>query len=101
MLHGLDVVHEPSFADGLRRLNTGEYCLVVMTISPDSESGEDALEQIFHHDPRFPVIVHYPAGTIDDAIRLTRHGAFYVLLGEADPGRLDHAVKMALDRCRS
>ena len=98
-IQGHTVVHESSIAGGLERLNTGEYCLVVLDVSGDS--GESALEQVLHHDRRFPVIVHNPTGTIDDAIRLTRHGAFYVLLGGIDLPRLEHAVKMALERCRS
>lgn len=100
-IHGIDVVHEASLPEALRRLNTGEYCLVILNVSSFGDSGESALEQLLHHDPRFPVIVHYPTGTFDDAIRLTRHGAFYVLLGQIDLQRLDQSVKMALERCRT
>ncbi len=100
-VHGFEVVHEPSLRDGLRRLDTGEYCLVILNNSSFGDSGEHTLQEVLHHDRRFPVIIHYPEGTIDDAIRLTRHGAFYVLLGEIEPQRLNHAVKMALERCRS
>ncbi len=99
-LNGLEVIHEASFAEGLQRLNTGEYCLLILNVSSFEDRGESALGEVLRHDARFPVIVHYPEGTIDDAIRLTRHGAFYVLLGEIEPQRVDQAVKMALERCR-
>lgn len=99
-VHGLAVVHEASLSEGLQRLNSGEYGLVILSLCSSGDSGEKALEELLHHDRRFPVIVHHPAGTIDDAIRLTRHGAFYVLLGNVEPQRLEHAVKMALERYR-
>ncbi len=99
-VHGLAVVHEPSLPDALQRLNSGEYGLVILSLAPLGDSGENALEELLHHDRRFPVIVHHPQGTIDDAIRLTRHGAFYVLLGDSEPHRVEHAVKMALERSR-
>ncbi len=99
-VHGLAVVHEPSLPDALQRLNSGEYGLVILSLAPLGDSGEQALEELLHHDRRFPVIVHHPEGTIDDAIRLTRHGAFYVLLGDSEPQRVEHAVKMALERSR-
>ncbi len=99
-VHGLAVVHEPSLPEAVQRLNSGEYGLVILSLAPLGDSGEKALEELLHHDRRFPVIVHHPQGTIDDAIRLTRHGAFYVLLGDSEPHRVEHAVKMALERSR-
>ncbi len=98
-VHGLEVVHESSLSEGLRRLNTGEYSLVIMNVSSFGSKSENALDEVLHHDRRFPVIVHAPEGSIDDAIRFTRHGAFYVLLGKIELSRLDQAVKTAVERC--
>lgn len=100
MIHGLPVVHELSMECGLERLESGEFGLVILSLAAFNDSGEKTLEELLHHDRRFPVIVHYAEGTIDDAIRLTRHGAFYVLLNVIEPQRLEHAVKMALERSR-
>ncbi len=99
-VRGLHVVYEPSLKDGLERLDSGDYGLIIFSISSFGDSNENALEELLHHNRRLPVIVHHAEGNIDDAIRLTRHGAFYVLLGDIDSERLDHAARMALERHR-
>jgi len=64
-------------------------------------AAEEALYELLRADHGLPVIVHDRAGTVDDAIRLTRMGAYYVLLGELDPDRLAAVIGSAIDRGRS
>jgi DNA-binding NtrC family response regulator len=99
-LESVEIFAEPSLREGLDRLASGEFAVAVLSAASFRGADNDALEQLLRQDPRFPVIVHDASGTLDDAISLTRRGAFYVLLGEIDPQRLENAVKMALERHR-
>jgi len=92
---------EPDVPEALERLSRSVFDAAVLCLPSAEFSDEDSLDELLRRDPRLPVIVHHPAGTVDDAIRLTRRGAFYVLLGTADRDRLESAINMALQKPRS
>lgn len=95
---GIETVARNSAAHTLTDLGTGQYGAVVVDVGALDCSIEFLLDEIGRIDARIPVVVHHPTGTVDDAIHLTRHGAFTVLLGRMDPQRLGDAVERALKK---
>ena len=87
--------------DAVERARESRVSAAVLQLPCEDCSAEEALYELMHGDAGLPVIVHHRAGTVDDAIRLTRMGAFYVLLGELDTDRLEAVIASALDRSRS
>jgi DNA-binding NtrC family response regulator len=97
VLEGYNITPEACPHNGLKLLNDSDFSVVLFTLNPNMPNADEVLQQVLH-DPRFPVIIHHPHGTLDDAIRSTRQGAFYVLLGDVQPDRVEHAVKKAVER---
>ena len=95
-LPAVDVQAENSFAAGLERLKSNSFEAVVLSLASLGCCGEEALAEVFQIAPNLPVVVHHRTGSIDDVIHLTRHGAFYVLLGEVDPDLFGAAVHKAI-----
>ncbi|MGA3028588.1 MAG: sigma 54-interacting transcriptional regulator [Bryobacteraceae bacterium] len=91
------VVVAGSIWDAAERAGETFMSAAVLQLPCDDCAAEEALYELLRGDPGLPVIVHDCAGTVDDAIRLTRMGAFYVLVGEPDLDRLKAAIASALD----
>jgi DNA-binding NtrC family response regulator len=94
-LPAAEILAESSLAGGLARLRTMDFAAIVLSLAALPCSGEQALDQVQAVAPDARVIVHHREGGIDDVITLTRRGAFYVLLGELEPGALAEAVAKA------
>jgi DNA-binding NtrC family response regulator len=73
---------------------------VISSMSAEDCAGEE-IDRLQRSKPGLPVIIQCRNGTIDDVIRLTRRGAFYVLLGEIDAERLKVAIEAAMEKSRS
>jgi DNA-binding NtrC family response regulator len=95
------VVVAGSIWDAVERAGESLMSAAVLQLPCDDCAAEEALYELLRGDPGLPVIVHHRAGTLDDAIRLTRMGAFYVLVGELDLDRLEAVIASALERGRS
>jgi len=92
------VVVARSVWDAVERVGETLMSAAVLRLPCEDCAPEEALYELLRADPGLPVIVHDPSGTVDDAIRLTRTGAYYVLLGELDLDRLESVIASALDR---
>ena len=79
--NGLDVEDFPP-SEALDRLKSSSCDAVVVSLPLADCSEEDLLEHIQRFDPCLPVIIHYPAGTPADAVRLIKLGAFHFLTGD-------------------
>ncbi len=90
-----------SIWDAVERAGESLMSAAVLQLPCEDCAPEEALYELLRGDPSLPVIVHHRPGTVDDAIRLTRMGAFYVLLGELNLDRLEAVIASALDRGRS
>lgn len=97
-LDSVEIITTASIQEALFSLSRDVYgAAVISSASPDNCAGEEIL-QLQRSKPGLPVIIHCKNGSIDDVIRLTRRGAFYVLLGEVDPERLRLAVDAAMEK---
>jgi DNA-binding NtrC family response regulator len=100
VIRSVDLVEERFLAPALHRMTIEHFDLVILTVGGSAHFSEEAVEKVLHHDSCVRVIVHHATGTVDDAIQFTRQGAFYVLLGEIDPQRLEYAVNLAVQQSR-
>jgi DNA-binding NtrC family response regulator len=100
-LPAVEILAESSLAGGLARLRTTDFVAIVLSLAALPCSGDQALDEVQRVAPDARVIVHHREGGIDDVITLTRRGAFYVLLGELDPGALAEAVAKASRNSRA
>jgi DNA-binding NtrC family response regulator len=100
-LPAVEILAESSLAGGLARLRTTDFVAIVLSLTALPCSGDQALDEVQRVAPDARVIVHHREGVIDDVITLTRRGAFYVLLGELDPGALAEAVAKASRNSRA
>ncbi|HZU26451.1 MAG TPA: sigma 54-interacting transcriptional regulator [Bryobacteraceae bacterium] len=91
---------EADVVAGLDRLRRSAFDAAVLCLPSAEYSDEESLDELLRQDSQLPVIVYHPFGTVDDAIRLTRRGAFYVLLGHVDNDRLEAALNMAAHKPR-
>jgi DNA-binding NtrC family response regulator len=96
----MQFVVEADVPEGLERLRRAAFDAAVLCLPSAEYSDEESLDELLRQDSQLPVIVYHPFGTVDDAIRLTRRGAFYVLLGHVDRDRLESALNMALQKPR-
>lgn len=94
-LRTTEILAENSLAVACDRLRQADFDVAVVSLASLDSTGEEALARLFAAGPHLPVIVHDRGGTIDDVIHLTRLGAFYVLLGDIEPGPLAEAVGRA------
>jgi len=98
---GVQFSIEPDVPEAVERLRRTPFDAAILSLPSAEFSEEESLDELLRHDPQLPVIVHHPIGTIDDAIRLTRRGAFYVLSGAPDRDRFEAAINMALQKPRA
>lgn len=101
ILQDIEVTTAATLSVALASLSRETFgAAVVSRASADDCTGEE-LETLHRAKPGLPVIVQSQNGTVDDVIRLTRRGAFYVLLGDIDPERLGPSLEAALEKTRS
>jgi len=66
-------------AEGIERLQTSHADAVLVRLPCNDWTAEGALEQIQRIDASVPVILYDAEGTLEDAVRLTRLGAFHYM----------------------
>ena len=91
---------EASLASALVRISDEGFNIALVSAACFSASPREILRELLANDPRLLVIIHDPDATLDDAIRLTREGAFYSLTGKLDPEGLASAVDQAVEKLR-
>ena len=97
-LKHVDVTTAASVQVVLDSLSQETFSAAVISSASANGCAGDEIDQLQSRKPGLPVIIQCHHGTIDDVIRLTRRGAFYVLLGEIDPERLGVAVNAAIEK---
>ncbi len=99
-LESFEVIRAASITLALIALSRENFgAAVVSSASADGCAGEE-IDKLQRTKPGLPVIIQCHDGNIDDVIRLTRRGAFYVLLGDIDAERLKVVVHAALEKSR-
>jgi DNA-binding NtrC family response regulator len=99
-LESVEVIRAASITLAFAALSRENFgAAVVSSASADGCAGEQ-IDKLQRAKSGLPVIIQCRDGNIDDVIRLTRRGAFYVLLGDIDAERLKVVVHAALEKSR-
>ncbi len=99
-LDRIEVTTAASVQTAMDWLGRKAFGAAVLSSASANECAGEEIDNLQRSKPGLPVIIQCHNGTVDDVIRLTRRGAFYVLLGEIDPERLKVAVDAAIERSR-
>lgn len=90
-----------SLADGLTRLPSGEFDLVLLDLSLPDSNGIESFTQLYNHFPSLPIVVL--TALEDETVALTalREGAQdYLIKNEINPRSLTRAIRYAIERKR-
>ncbi len=96
------VEHAATPLEGIERLRGSCYDLVFASFPMPDWTPEELLEEIQRVHALIPVIMQEPAGTFDDAVRLTKLGAYH-FFGDPtpDPDALARVCESAVEYRRS
>jgi len=98
-LDGIEV-EQASAWEALDRLNGAKFDAVTIHLPLEQWNAEDLLEQIHRTQASIPVIVCDPEGTVADAVRFTKLGAFSFTRAE-DSGEFRQILEWAAEQCHS
>ncbi len=94
-LAGVRLETAPGPLEALTHLKGARYDVILAHFPIPDWSAEELLEEVQRIDPLVPVIVHHPDGTLADAVRLTRLGAYHLLGDDASAGQVSELVRSA------
>jgi len=97
-LERFEVLTAASIPVALVALSRNTFGAAVISSASAADCAGEEIDQLQRSKPGLPVIIQCHNGTVDDVIRLTRRGAFYVVLGEMEPERLKVAVEAAIEK---
>ena len=86
---------------GLEMLKAATYSVVLAEFPAEDWPAEEWLEEVQRVNPLVPVVIRHRQATLDDAIRLTKLGAYYVLGDGADAAELGRRIEEAAEYRRS
>jgi DNA-binding NtrC family response regulator len=95
LLDGVDV-EMAGPEEALERLKGARFDAVTVHLPLEQWDAEDLLEQIHRTQALVPVIICDPEGTMADAVRFTKLGAFYFTKGE-DPDEFKQILQWACE----
>lgn len=98
-LHGIEVELSSPW-EALERLKGAKFDAVTIHLPLEECNAEDLLEQIHRTQAFIPVIICDPNGTVADAVRFTKLGAFYFTRAE-DQGEFRQILEWAAEHSRS
>lgn len=90
----------PNANEGLSKVRSKEYDLIILDVQMPDMSGLGALHCIREIDPKVPVILITAFGTAETAIEAMRHGAYDFILKPFDIPAMRQVVDRALDLSR-
>ncbi|HKY32165.1 MAG TPA: sigma-54 dependent transcriptional regulator [Candidatus Polarisedimenticolia bacterium] len=95
---GYQVDEAADVGEASRFLRGGRYLAVLTDLRLPGGSGHDVVETALEGDPQVPVIVMTAFGTIEDAVRAMKDGAFDFLAKPVDTSHLLVLVERAASR---
>lgn len=98
---GLSAEITVNAAAGLNLLRTSRFDIVAANFPIPEWTADELLEELQRTDATVPVVIRDVEGRIEDAVRLTKRGAFQFLDGTASADALSAALSEALEYRRS
>ena len=84
--------------EGLEKIKSSEYDLVICDIKMPKKDGLEVLELALNYNPDIPFLMISGHGDIDTAVECIKKGAFDYISKPPDLNRLLNSVRNALDR---
>jgi DNA-binding NtrC family response regulator len=84
----------------IERLRDSRVDVVLAEFPLSGWEPAELLESIQDVNPRIPVLIHDPAGTVADAVRLVKLGAYHFSSGSLDQQNLPGRLEMAAEKQR-
>lgn len=100
-LEGYNVITSSDGEDAIRKVNTEKVDLVILDLRMPKMTGYDFLKIVSKTDPFLPVIILTAYGSVEDAVNLTKQGAFDYFIKPPDIDKLLISVGKAFDIRRS
>ncbi|MFZ5861829.1 MAG: sigma-54-dependent transcriptional regulator [Nitrospirota bacterium] len=97
---GYDVIWARDGREAIQRLHERKIDLVVTDLKMPHKSGLDILQVAKDHNSLLPVILMTAHGTIEDAVRAVKDGAYDFLPKPFDPDHLLLLIERALEKQR-
>lgn len=97
---GYRVFISPDKPDGLEKIQRENIALVVSDLRLPSGTGIDILQAVREQSPFIPVIIMTAYGTIEDAVRAVKEGAYDFITKPFDPEHLLLLIGRALEKQR-
>lgn len=95
-LEGYNVKQAANGKEGLAIIEKGNVDLVITDLRMDGISGEEVVRHVTTENPGLPIIVLTGHGSIEDATKAIKLGAYDFLTKPLDLDHLNHIVKNAL-----
>jgi DNA-binding NtrC family response regulator len=95
-----EVVEAPDVPQALRKIRSGPYLMVITDLKLPGGDGHQVLEAALEEDPLVPVVVMTAYGTVEDAVRAMKDGAFDFLSKPVDTSHLLVLVERAAGQRR-
>lgn len=96
-LEGYSVITSGNGEDAIRKINTEKVDLVILDLKMPNMSGYEFLKIVSKTDPFLPVIILTAYGSVEEAVELTKQGAFDYFVKPPDIDKLIVSVGKALD----
>lgn len=96
-IEGLGAVGAATAEDALALLEREPFEMVVTDLDLPGLDGLGLLERLAARRPELPVVLLTGVGTIEDAVRAMKHGAYDFVEKPVDPGRFVALVRRALE----
>ena len=95
-IEGYNVEKAANGKEGLNIISKGGIDLVITDLRMDGISGEEVVRRVTTENPGLPIIVLTGHGSIEDATKAIKAGAYDFLTKPLDLDHLNHIVKNAL-----
>ena len=100
-LRGIEAAIAGSTWEGLELAKSSRFDAVLVSMPLDESSAAELMEQIRRIQPLTPVVIRDPQGTLADAVRLTKLGAYHFTGGDTSPEELLGVIETAVEYRRS
>lgn len=97
-LEGYNVVYSTDPQTGLNRLNEGSFSALLLDIQMPGMSGFEVLKKVKEKKPNLSVIIISAHGSVENAIKATRLGAFDFIEKPIDRDKLLISVRNAVEQ---
>ncbi|MCX8028880.1 MAG: sigma-54 dependent transcriptional regulator [Brevinematales bacterium] len=96
-LEGYNVITSTDGTDGIRKINTEKVDLIILDLKMPNMNGYEFLKTVSNTDPYLPVIILTAYGSVEEAVNLTKQGAFDYFIKPPDIDKLLVSIGKALD----